>query len=309
MATSAGATRAADTITFAHNSERQFARLLDFYRVEWEYEPTAFPIEWDATGHAVQHFRPDFYLPRFGLYIEITTLNQRLVTKKNRKVRRLRELYPDVRIKVLYQRDYLSLLAKYGLEPPSQMLDPTEGTGPAGEGKSAPAGEDTATRAAEAGEPSSGRRRPARPAPGGSGGPESGGQGSGRQGSGGSADRRRTPERSGGTPGQAGGTPGQAGRRPGRAGGASGQTGGTPGQASEASGHAGGTPGRAGGTPGHAGGAVERARAAGRPRVVPDPPGPVPPLPADPALVRLAQVLLPAERAHRRGPAIAKRAG
>ena len=131
MATSAGATRAADQITFAHNSERQFARLLDFYRVEWEYEPTAFPIEWDAAGQPVQHFRPDFYLPGFRLYIEITTLNQRLVTKKNRKVRRLRELYPDVRIKVLYQRDYLSLLAKYGLEPPSQMVEPGPGAGSA----------------------------------------------------------------------------------------------------------------------------------------------------------------------------------
>ena len=94
MATSAGATRPADQITFAHNSERQFARLLDFYRVEWEYEPTAFPIEWDAAGQPTQHFRPDFYLPGWQLYIEITTLNQRLVTKKNRKVRRLRELYP-----------------------------------------------------------------------------------------------------------------------------------------------------------------------------------------------------------------------
>jgi hypothetical protein len=129
MATSAGATRPADQITFAHNSERQFARLLDFYRVEWEYEPTAFPIEWDATGRPVQLFRPDFYLPGFRLYIEITTLNQRLVTKKNRKVRRLRELYPDVRIKVLYQRDYLSLLAKYGLEPPSQLDGAPAGPG------------------------------------------------------------------------------------------------------------------------------------------------------------------------------------
>jgi hypothetical protein len=60
MATSAGATRPADQITFAHNSERQFARLLDFYQVEWEYEPTAFPIEWDAVGEPVQQFRPDF---------------------------------------------------------------------------------------------------------------------------------------------------------------------------------------------------------------------------------------------------------
>jgi hypothetical protein len=121
MASSAKATRPADQIVFAHNSERQFARLLDFYRVDWEYEPTAFPIEWDAAGNPVQYFRPDFHLPGFDLYIEITTLNQRLVTRKNRKVRRLRELYPGVRIKVLYQRDYLSLLAKYGLEPPSQM--------------------------------------------------------------------------------------------------------------------------------------------------------------------------------------------
>ncbi len=42
------------------------------------------------------------------------------MTKKNRKVRRLRELYPDVKCKVLYQRDYLNLLIKYGLEEPSQ---------------------------------------------------------------------------------------------------------------------------------------------------------------------------------------------
>jgi hypothetical protein len=121
MASSAKATRPTDQIVFAHNSERQFARLLDFYRVDWEYEPTAFPIEWDSAGNPAQYFRPDFYLPGFDLYIEITTLNQRLVTRKNRKVRRLRELYPQVRIKVLYQRDYLSLLAKYGLERPSQM--------------------------------------------------------------------------------------------------------------------------------------------------------------------------------------------
>jgi len=205
VATSAGATRPADLITFAHNSERQFARLLDFYRVEWEYEPTAFPIEWNAAGQPTQHFRPDFYLPGWRLYIEITTLNQRLVTKKNRKVRRLRELYPDVRIKVLYQRDYLKLLAKYGLEPPSQMVAPA--TGP--------------------GDPAPIPLRAAEPPP----------------------------------------------------------------------------------VPRPAGGAVERARAAGRPRAVPDPPLPVPPLPADPELVRLAQVLLPAERAHRRGPAAARRAG
>jgi hypothetical protein len=105
---------------FAHNSERQFAKLLDFYQIGWEYEPTTFDIEWDRSGAATQRFTPDFYLPKFDLYIEITTLNQKLVTKKNRKVRRLMALYPDVRCKILYQRDYLNLLVKYGLEEPSQ---------------------------------------------------------------------------------------------------------------------------------------------------------------------------------------------
>lgn len=117
---------------FAHNSERQFARLLDFYQIEWDYEPTTFDIEWDKDGVPTQRFSPDFYLPAFDLYIEITTLNQKLVTKKNRKARRLTQLYPDVRCKVLYQRDYLNLLVKYGLEEPSQknLVEPSdEGAG------------------------------------------------------------------------------------------------------------------------------------------------------------------------------------
>lgn len=71
----------------------------------------------------MQAFTPDFYLPAYDLYIEITTLNQKLVTKKNRKARRLVELHPDVSIRVLYQRDYLNLLVKYGLEQPSQLVD------------------------------------------------------------------------------------------------------------------------------------------------------------------------------------------
>jgi hypothetical protein len=108
-----------DTVRFAHASERQFARLLDFYQIGWEYEPTSFDIGWDRDGNVVQRFTPDFYLVEFDLYIEITTLNQKLVTKKNRKVRRLRERYPEIRCKVFYQRDYLSLVTKYGLEDAS----------------------------------------------------------------------------------------------------------------------------------------------------------------------------------------------
>jgi hypothetical protein len=105
-----------DDVRFAHESERQLAGLLDFYGVAWQYEPVEFTIEWDAGGKPLKGFRPDFYLPAHDLYIEITTLNQRLVTKKNRKVRRLRELHPEVQVKILYQRDYLNLLVKFGLE-------------------------------------------------------------------------------------------------------------------------------------------------------------------------------------------------
>jgi hypothetical protein len=105
-----------DTIPFAHASERQFARLLDFYQIDWDYEPRSFDLEFDSDGSVTQQFTPDFYLPAYDLYIEITTMNQKLVTKKNRKVRRLKELYPEINCKIFYQRDYLSLVTKYGLE-------------------------------------------------------------------------------------------------------------------------------------------------------------------------------------------------
>jgi hypothetical protein len=111
-----------EQVRFAHNSERQFAKLLDFYAIGWEYEPRTFVLERDHEGNPAQAFTPDFYLPAYDLYIEITTLNQKLVTKKNRKARRLVELYPDVSVRVLYQRDYLELLVKYGLEAPSQLV-------------------------------------------------------------------------------------------------------------------------------------------------------------------------------------------
>ena len=119
-----------EQVHFAHNSERQFAKLLDFYGIEWQYEPRTFTLEHDRDGRPAQAFTPDFYLPAYDLYIEVTTLNQKLVTKKNRKARRLQELHPDVRIKVLYQRDYLHLLVKYGLEAPSQLSEQLGEGGP-----------------------------------------------------------------------------------------------------------------------------------------------------------------------------------
>ena len=106
-------------IRFAHHSERQFAELLDFYGVSWEYEPVEFVLEWHTDGAPKSAFRPDFFLPDHGCFVELTTLSQKLVTRKNAKVRRLRELHPEVEVKLLYQRDYLALLAKHGLPRPS----------------------------------------------------------------------------------------------------------------------------------------------------------------------------------------------
>jgi hypoxanthine phosphoribosyltransferase len=109
--------RATDSPTdpaFAHASEAEMARILDFYAVTWEYEPHRFPILWNLDGSVVESFSPDFYLPDLDLYLEMTTLRQRLVRKKNRKLRRLRELYPNVRIKLFYARDFRALMLKYG---------------------------------------------------------------------------------------------------------------------------------------------------------------------------------------------------
>ena len=107
---------------FAHESEDEFAGILDFYGVRWEYEPRTFPLRHADDGRVVEAFTPDFYLPDAGVYIELTTLKQGLVTEKHRKLRRLRELYPDVRIKLLHKKDYLRLLAKYGLGPMNEEL-------------------------------------------------------------------------------------------------------------------------------------------------------------------------------------------
>ncbi|HEX5240984.1 MAG TPA: hypothetical protein VFW20_08305 [Candidatus Limnocylindrales bacterium] len=112
---------------FAHASEAEMSRILDFYGVEWRYEPTTFPILWNLDGEVVESFSPDFYLPDFDLYLEMTTLKQTLVRKKNRKLRRLRELYPDIRIKLFYARDFRAMMLKYGRLALAESLSGTPG--------------------------------------------------------------------------------------------------------------------------------------------------------------------------------------
>ncbi|MBI2860148.1 MAG: hypoxanthine phosphoribosyltransferase [Chloroflexi bacterium] len=111
--------RQARSVTFAHPSEEEFVRILDFYNIEWVYEPRSFPLKWEGD-RIVEMFTPDFYLPGLDLYVELTTLRQKLVTEKNRKLRRLRELYPDIKITLLYRKDFERLLAKYGVGALSQ---------------------------------------------------------------------------------------------------------------------------------------------------------------------------------------------
>lgn len=110
---------------FAHASEAELARILDFYDVRWTYEPDTFPIAWNLDGDVIESFSPDFHLPDLELYVELTTLKQKLVRKKNRKLRRLRELYPAIRIKLFYARDFRALLLKFGR---LALLDELTGT-------------------------------------------------------------------------------------------------------------------------------------------------------------------------------------
>jgi hypothetical protein len=112
---------------FAHASEAELARILDYYAVGWEYEPRTFPILWNTDGTVVESFSPDFYLPELDTYVELTTLKQSLVRRKNRKLRRVRELYPDIRIKLFYGKDFKALLLKYGRFDLAASLSGLEG--------------------------------------------------------------------------------------------------------------------------------------------------------------------------------------
>jgi hypothetical protein len=124
---------------FAHASEAELARILDYYKVAWQYEPHVFPIRWNSEGVVVESFAPDFYLPELGLHIELTTLKQSLVRKKNRKLRHLRELYPMVRIKLFYARDFRALMLKYGRLDAAASLIGIDGQPPPRRRETAPA--------------------------------------------------------------------------------------------------------------------------------------------------------------------------
>jgi hypoxanthine phosphoribosyltransferase len=108
--------RGAEPPRFVNRAEREVARLLDFYGIPWEYEPRAFVLEQDEDGRVLEAARPDFYLPEQDLYLELTTMKQSLVTRKNRKLRKLKARYPDVNVKLFYKRDIERLAQRFGLK-------------------------------------------------------------------------------------------------------------------------------------------------------------------------------------------------
>ena len=105
-------TRAA---AFKNETEEEFAKILSLYNIEWLYEPKTFPVEWDAEGNVTMAISPDFYLPKFNLYLELTTMDQRYVTKKNKKMRLVKELYPGTNIRIVYKKDFNELLDRLKL--------------------------------------------------------------------------------------------------------------------------------------------------------------------------------------------------
>ena len=118
-----------NTSKFAHPVEEAFARILDFYGLQWQYEPRTFPLQWDDDGNVTQAFSPDFYLPEQDLYIELTTLRPNLTTIKNRKMRRMQELYPDIHIKLFKRRELRDLMVKFGLYDQAEKIQGTQAQG------------------------------------------------------------------------------------------------------------------------------------------------------------------------------------
>ena len=111
---------------FVHPIEKEFARILDYYGIRWQYEPTTFPLEWDENGRVTTAFAPDFYLPDEDRYVELTTMRPKLVTIKNRKLRRMQELYPAINITLLKRSDLRDMMIKYGIEEHAADIMGTE---------------------------------------------------------------------------------------------------------------------------------------------------------------------------------------
>jgi hypothetical protein len=107
---------------FVHPIEAEFARILNYYGIRWEYEPRTFELEWDAAGNVTLAFSPDFYLPDQDLYVELTTVRPKQITRKNRKMRLMRERYPQINVKLFRRRDLRDMMVKYGIDEQAEGI-------------------------------------------------------------------------------------------------------------------------------------------------------------------------------------------
>ena len=74
----------------------------------------------------IEAFAPDFYLPQQDLYIELTTLRPQLTTRKNRKLRLMKTLYPEINVKLFKRADLRNLMVKYGLDQEARKISGSE---------------------------------------------------------------------------------------------------------------------------------------------------------------------------------------
>jgi hypoxanthine phosphoribosyltransferase len=118
--------KATDGVDFAHPIEEEFAAILDYYGIDWQYEPRSFVLARDEDGAVTEGFSPDFYLPDQDLYIELTTMRPKLITRKNRKIRRLRQLFPEINIKLFKRQDLRDMMIKYGLDEHASAIIGTD---------------------------------------------------------------------------------------------------------------------------------------------------------------------------------------
>ncbi len=111
--------RGIDPPRFVNDAELEYAKILDYYGIPWMYEPRTFELEHDENGRVTEAFTPDFYLPEQDLYLEVTVMKQSLVTRKNRKLRKVKALHPEIKIKLFYERDFERLASRYGMRKAS----------------------------------------------------------------------------------------------------------------------------------------------------------------------------------------------
>ena len=90
-------------IYFYSRWEANFARLLNYLKIKWKYEPKTFDL-------GLQKYTPDFYLPDSNEYIEVKNFLWKYSKERDKK---FRKLYPDIKLKLLLSNDYLKLQIKY----------------------------------------------------------------------------------------------------------------------------------------------------------------------------------------------------